>query len=107
MGSRSKPFDIYKGPESDVEKMKPLATKPDRPSMKRINTKTNSETGLQWVGDRAKSENKARPRRKTKQSKLKKISKSREFGSPRKSARLEAKRAEGIVRTQGGIFSFQ
>ena len=27
MGSSSKPFDVYEGPESDLEMMKPLATK--------------------------------------------------------------------------------
>lgn len=99
MGSRSKPFDIYEGPESDLERTKPLAIRADRQSMrtKRANlstcmkTKTHGKTDHLRVGDGTKSDHKARSGRKTKQSKLKNKPKGGELDKPRRSARLEAK----------------
>jgi hypothetical protein len=66
MGSRSKPFDIYEGPDSDI--------KADRPSMRtkrtnlstRMKTKTHGKTDPLRVGEGTKSEHKASPGRKTK-----------------------------------------
>jgi len=74
MGSRSKPFDIYKGPNSDLKRMKPLAIKANRllrrtkrvNLLTRIKTKTHSKTDPLRVREGTKSEHKARPRRKTK-----------------------------------------
>jgi hypothetical protein len=99
MGSRSKPFGIYEGPDSDLERMKPLAIKPNRPSMRtkranlstRMKAKTHGKTDPLRVGEGTKSEHKARPGRKTKQSKLKNKSKGGELDKPRRSVRLEAK----------------
>jgi len=100
MGSSSKPFDIYEGPDSDLEMIKPRATKADLPSTRtkranlstRMKTKAHGKRGPPRVGEGAKSEHKARPRRKPKQSKLKNKLKGGELAKPRRSARLEAKR---------------
>ena len=100
MGSNSKPFDIYEGPDSDLEMMKPRATKADIPSTRtkranlsnRMKTKGHGKRGPSRVGERTKSEHKARPRRKPKQSKLKNKLNGGELAKPRRSARLEAKR---------------
>jgi len=98
MGSRSKPFGIFEGPNSDLERIKPLAIKANRPLIrtKRANLSTrmkaiHGKTDPLRVGEGTKSEHKARPRRKTKQSKLKNKSKCRELDKPRRSVRLEAK----------------
>ena len=99
IGSSSKPFDIYEGPDSDLE-MKIRAAKADLPSTrtKRANlstrrkTKAHGKRGPARVGEGTKSEHKARPRRKPKQSKLKNKLKGGALAKPRRSARLEAKR---------------
>lgn len=57
-----------------------------------IKTKARGERGPPRVGKGTKSEHKARPRRKSKQSKLKNKLKGRELTKPRRLARLEAKR---------------
>jgi hypothetical protein len=75
MGSSSKPFDIYEGPDSDFEMMKPRATKADLLSKRtkranlstRMKTKAPGKRGPPRVGEGKKSEHKARPRRKPKQ----------------------------------------
>jgi hypothetical protein len=91
MGSNSKPFDIYEGPDSDLERMKPRAAKLPSTGMKRANL-SSRKRGPSRVGEATKSEHKARLRRKPKQSKLKNKLKCRELAKPRRSARLEAKR---------------
>ena len=93
MRSSSKPFDIYEGPDSDLEMMKTRATKADLPLKRtRMKTKAHGKRGPPQVGEGTKSEHKARPRRKPKQSKLKNKLKVGELAKPRRSARLEAKR---------------
>jgi hypothetical protein len=74
IGSRSKPFDIYKGPNSDLGIIKPRATKADLLSTRtkranlltHIKTKAHSKRGPPRVREGAKSEHKARLRRKPK-----------------------------------------
>jgi hypothetical protein len=100
IGSSSKPFDIYKGPDSDLEMMKPRAIKADLLSTRtkranlstRIKTKAHSKRGPPQVGEGVKSEYKARLKRKLKQFKLKNKLKGRELIKLKRSARLEAKR---------------
>jgi hypothetical protein len=90
--SSSKPFDIYEGPDSNLEMMKPRATKADLLSIRtRMKTKAHGKRGPPRVGEGTKSEYKARPRRKPKQSKLKNKLKGAEFAKPRRSARLAEK----------------
>ena len=85
MAPSSTLFDIYDGPDSDLEKR-----------TKRSNLSTRMKTKAHGKIDpsRIREENpehKARPR-KPKQSKSKNKVKGREFAKPRRSARLEAKR---------------
>jgi len=92
MGSSSKPFDIYEGPDSDLGMMKP-PTRTKRANLSTgMKTKAHGKRAPSRVGEGTKSEHKARPRRKPKQSKLKNKLKVGELAKPRRSARLEAKR---------------
>jgi hypothetical protein len=106
MSLSSKPFNIYKGLNSDLEIIKPRATKANLLliRIKRVNlliyikTKAYSKKGPPRVREGVKSEHKARLRRKLKQSKLKNKLKGRELTKPRRLVRLEAK-AEDVIRT--------
>jgi len=92
MRSSSKPFDIYEGPNSDLEIIKPRATKANLLLMRtRMKTKAHGKRGPPRVGEGTKSEHKARLRRKPKQSKLKNKLKGTELTKPRRSARLAKK----------------
>jgi hypothetical protein len=63
----SKPFDIYKGPNSNLEIIKPWATKANLLLMRiRIKTKAYSKKGPLWVREEIKSEYKACLKRKLK-----------------------------------------
>jgi hypothetical protein len=74
MSLSSKPFNIYKGLNSDLEIIKPRATKANLLliRIKRVNlliyikTKAYSKKGPPWVREGVKSEYKARLRRKLK-----------------------------------------
>jgi hypothetical protein len=96
----SKPFDIYKGPDSDLGIIKPRAIKADllltrtkRANLStRIKTKAYNKRGPPRVKEGVKSKHKARLKRKPKQSKLKNKLKGRELIKPKRSVRLEAKR---------------
>jgi hypothetical protein len=74
IGLSSKPFDIYKGPNSNLGIIKPRATKADLllTRTKRVNlltcikTKAHSKRGPPRIRERVKSEHKRRLRRKPK-----------------------------------------
>jgi len=95
MGSSSKPFDIYEGPDSDLEMMKTRATKADLPLKRtRMKTKAHGKRGPPQVGEGTKSEHKARPRRKPKQSKLENQLKGAELAKPKRLVRLDKKQSK-------------
>jgi hypothetical protein len=101
MGSRSKRFDIFNGPNSDHERPKPLNTKDKRRLMR--GKQTILLMGTEMMGGKTRSqrivEQKVRPRRKQKQSIVKtRESRGGERNKPRRSARLEAQKFKDVMK---------
>ena len=95
MGSCSKRFDIFEGPDSDRERAKPLKRKQ---TLKCTRIKRAYKLSSQRIVKQTQSK---RKERKQKQSAVT-ATKSRggEHGKPRRSARLEAQRFKDAMRTQ-------
>jgi hypothetical protein len=108
MGSRSKRVDIFEGPDSDLERTKPLNAndrgrstrgKQTTPSA-RTKTKMHYYTRSRCIGEQTQSEQKVRSGREKKQSALETgKSKGGKRDKPRRSARLEAQRSKDVMST--------
>ena len=112
MGTSSKSFDIFEGPDSDGERAKPLNTKVKGRSTRRKQTTPLTrtkrarayESSSQQIVEQTQSKQKVRSGRKQKQS-AETTNKSRgeERIKPRRSTRLEAQKFKDAMRTENNL----
>jgi hypothetical protein len=108
MPSRSKRVNIFKGPNSDLERIRPLNAKGKGRStrgrqttpLKRTKTKRHYNTRSRDIGEQTKSGQEVLSGRERKQSTPENgKSKDGKPDTPRRSARLEAQRSKDVIST--------